>query len=554
MLNRLFYLCTLILLSTSIFAQRDFYMGYSFDHADTLRGMLRPERTAFDVHFYELDIKVDVEGQALDGHVNIHYHAVEDFDRLQLDLYRNMKISKVAFNGKELEFERDEDAVFINFPPQEKGTNGSFKVYYNGIPRVARQPPWDGGFVWTTDSRGKPWVGVACEGDGASLWWPNKDHLSDEPDSMAIRVSVPKGLTCIANGNLQSVNAKGDYNQFNWFVGYPINNYNVTVNIAAYAHFTDTYTAKDGSELAMDYYVLQENEEKAKKHFKQSNGVLEAFEHFFGKYPFWQDGFALVETPYLGMEHQSAIAYGNRYRRGYLGGMIPRDMNWDYIIVHETGHEYFGNSISCHDLAEMWIHESFTTYMEALYVEYHYSKKDAIRYLISQRPFISNTQPIIGPKDVNWEDWTSSDHYFKGSWVLHTLRSVIDNDQIWFDILKGFYQKYKISNIHSEDFFNYVKEATGKDYSAFFEQYLYHPSLPTLQYKIKNTGDDTIEFSYRWDASVENFDMPVKVGNKEEEELIFPTTQWKNIKLNTSKKNLSIRKDLFLINSKELMP
>ena len=539
-------------ITTSLLAQRDFYKDYSFNEADTLRGMLRPERTAYDVHFYHLNIKLNIEEKTIKGYVDIHYNALEDFNRLQIDLYDNMKINKIIWEDNELSYQRKHNAVFIDFPKQLAKSSGQFRVFYEGKPQIARQPPWDGGFVWSTDANGQPWIAVACEGDGASLWWPNKDHLSEEPDSMAISIAVPKNLYCVSNGDLISVDSEGNYNRYNWLVSYPINNYNVTLNIAAYTHFSDTYTAKDGSQLPLDYYVLGENEQKAKKHFQQVPGVLEAFEHYFGKYPFWEDGFALVETPYLGMEHQSAIAYGNTYKRGYLGSMIPRDMNWDYIIVHETGHEYFGNSITCYDLAEMWIQESFTTYMEALYVEYHYSYKDAVRYLMGQRGFIANQQPIIGPKDVNWENWKSSDHYFKGSWVLHTLRSVLNDDELWFRFLKGFYQKYKISNVTTEDILAYLNEITKGDFTNFFEQYLYYPDIPILEYKIEKMSEKKLTFSYRWDTSVANFEMPVKVGDQSKDFILHGSNDWQSKEIECTVDEFRIRTDLFYIKTKNL--
>ncbi len=537
-------------ITLSLSAQKDFYDRYTFNRADTLRGMLRPERTAYDVTFYELNIKLQLDQRSVDGYVDIHYHAKDDFDRLQIDLYQNMNLDKIEFQGKELSFQREYNAVFIDFPKQQKGSQGKFRVYYHGSPRIARRPPWDGGFVWSSTASGAPWVAVACEGDGASLWWPNKDHLSDEPDSMSIKVTVPDELFCVANGDLRQTVELGDKKRYEWFVSYPINNYNVTINVAPYAHFSETYTAKDGEQMPMDFYVLPENLAKAKTHFQQTEGVLEAFEHYFGKYPFWNDGFALVETPYLGMEHQGAIAYGNHYKRGYMGGMIPKDMNWDYIIVHETGHEYFGNSISCHDLAEMWIHESFTTYMEALYVEYHFSFKDAVRYLNGQKSFIMNQEPILGPKNVNWENWKGSDHYFKGSWVLHTLRSAIDDDKLWFDILKGFYQKHEISNVRTSDFIDYVNQATGNDYTYFFEQYLEYPSIPVLEWTSLVNRDGTSSLKYRWKTNVKDFRMPVKVNIQNQEVVLYPTTEWQEEVIDLGKGELDFRTDLYLIKIK----
>lgn len=533
-----------------LYAQKDFYKTYTFTKADTLRGMLRPERSCYDVTFYDLSVKVDVDKHYLSGYVDIFYKAKSDFNRLQIDLFANMQLDRILFQNKELKFQRVENAVFVDFPKQKSGTQGNFRVYYQGAPAEAQNPPWDGGFVWAKDDKGNPWVGVACEGDGASLWWPCKDHLSDEPDSMSIRVEVPNGLTCVANGNLRGTYRIGDYTRYDWFVSYPINNYNVSVNIAKYTYFSDVYTAKDGQKLSLDYYVIPSNARKAKEHFKQVQQVLACYEYYFDKYPFWKDGFALVETPYLGMEHQSAIAYGNKYMRGYLGGMIPKGQDWDYIIVHETGHEYFGNSISCNDIAEMWIHESFTTYMEALYVEYTYGYKQAVAYLLSQRQYIHNQQPILGPKDVNWDDWDGSDHYYKGAWILHTLRNTMQNDAQFFALLKNFYNKYKLSNIHTEDFVQYVNEATGRNYTAFFEQYLQYPELPTLWYKLKNT-DTGLEVSFKWEAAVAGFDMPVLVGKPDTYQLIYPTTQWKTVHLKgLTAQEFNVPMELFYIQAK----
>jgi aminopeptidase N len=514
-----------LFLTATVFGQKDFYKNKVFTKADTLRGQLRPERTCYDVTFYDLNVAIDIDKRFLKGFVDIHYDVVEDFEALQIDLFENMTLDKVFNYSKLLSTKRVNNAVFVYFSETQKaGTSGSIRVFYEGFPTGARNAPWDGGFVWNKDENGDPWVGVACEGDGASLWWPNKDHLSDEPDSMSIRVAVPTGLTCVANGNLRGTKTyKNGFSEFHWFVSYPINNYNVTVNIGKYEHFSDTYTAQDGEQLQMDFYVMPYNLEKAKVQFAQVKDVLKANERFFGKYPFWNDGLAFVETPYLGMEHQGAIAYGNKYMRGYLGGMIPRDMNWDYIIVHELGHEWWGNSISTNDHAEMWIHESFTTYMEALFVEDFMSKKDAIRYLGSQKGYISNREPLLGPLDVNWDNWSASDHYYKGAWMLHTLRNAINDDEKWFEILKGLYQNFKMSNVTTKDIVDYINEATTRDYSLFFEQYLEYPSIPKLIYDLKQDGNK-LTVRYRWEADVAGFDMPIMVGKEGAWTMISPTT------------------------------
>lgn len=515
----------LFFFSISAFAQRDFYQDFTFSKGDTLRGALSPERSCYDVTFYDLNLAVDPDKKFIKGYVDIFFDVRQECSTLQIDLYRNMQISQITFYDQPLTFHRLYDAVFVYLPlPLPEGASAAIRVYYEGFPTSASNAPWDGGFVWSKDQNGKDWVGVACEGDGASLWWPCKDHLSDEPDSMAIRLTVPTGLVAVSNGNLRKTNRLDNgYSQFYWFVSYPINTYNVSVNIGDYVHFSDTWVASDGDTLQLDYYVLQNKLDKAKKHFEQVKPMLTCYEKYFGKYPFWNDGYALVETPYLGMEHQSGIAYGNNYNRGYLGGMIPRDMDWDYIIIHESGHEWFGNAVSVKDHADMWIHESFTTYMEALYVECRYSYNDAVRYLESQRPFIRNLEPMIGPMNVNWKDWRGSDHYFKGSWVLHTLRHAINDDEQFFGLLRSYYEKYKYTTSETGDFISFANEYLNKDFTKFFEQYLYYPGIPKLAYSLEQSGKD-LKIKYQWIADVAGFDMPILVGKKGNYQMIYPET------------------------------
>jgi aminopeptidase N len=515
----------LVFIQALVVCQPDFYKKYTFSKADTLRGMLRPERTCYDVTFYDLNIAVDVKGQYIKGYVDIFFNVTTEFDVMQIDLYRNMKIKEITLYDLPLTFHRLYDAVFVNLPMKlPKGFAASIRVVYEGYPTASDNAPWEGGFVWEKDQKNNPWVGVACEGDGASLWWPCKDHLSDEPDSMAIHVAVPGGLAAVANGNLRKTERlENGYNHFYWFVSYPVNTYAVSISIGQYVHFSDTYIANDGDSLALDYYVLPYNLEKAKKHFQQVKPMLACYEHFFGKYPFWRDGFALVETPYLGMEHQSGIAYGNNYNRGYLGGMIPRDMDWDYLIIHEAAHEYFGNAVTVEDACDLWIHESLATFMEALYVECRYSPADAVRYLENERTFIRNLEPMTGPRNVNFHQWTENDHYFKGSWMLHTLRSVLDNDVQFFGLLRGFYEKYRYSTCMARDFISFTNDYTRKDFSKFFDQYLNYTGIPKLAYELEQIGPD-LKMRYSWEADVTGFDMPVKVGKRGSFQMIYPVT------------------------------
>ncbi|MBK8956152.1 MAG: M1 family metallopeptidase [Saprospiraceae bacterium] len=501
----IFAICLSFLLLNGTYAQQN------FSRKDSLRGALRPER-AYNVLFYDLDLKFNLSSQSIEGSLEMEYLPTEDLRILQLDLFENMEVERITKGSKELNYSREFDALFIE-SQDSKGKKDKIKVHYKGKPIQAKNAPWDGGFVWQKDEQGKPWVGVACEGTGASLWWPNKDHLSDEPDNgMKIRLTAPEDLMAISNGNLEKVSepVKG-YKTWHWRVGYPINNYNVSFYLGDYVHFSDKYQSKDSSWLNLDYYVLKANESKARVHFEQVHKMLECYEHYFGKYPFWNDGFAMIEAPYLGMEHQSAIAYGNKYKRGYLGGMIPEEFNFDFIIIHESGHEYFGNALSVSDHADMWIHEGFTTYMEALYVEYLHGKKAALRYLDHQRKLIKNSMPLVGPRDVNFTGFPDSDQYYKGSWVLQTLRSAFKNDAEWFKMLKSFYTTYQFKNIQTEDFIQFVNKFSGKDFTPFFQQYLFHTEIPKVVLRVEYTEQKTRIF-YKISCKETKLEIPIEIN------------------------------------------
>ncbi|MGB3800608.1 MAG: M1 family metallopeptidase [Lewinella sp.] len=532
---------------------QDYFAQRTFTGADSLRGTLGPARANYDVTYYELHLDVDPVDHLIDGYVDMDYFITGPLPILQLDLYDNLNIDRIEQAGESLRYTRNGNAVFVQLPEglTADSTQHRMRIRYGGHPTEAQNAPWDGGFVWELDQRNRYWVGVACEGAGASLWWPNKDHLSDEPDSMLISITVPERLFAASNGELREEVELEDERKmrYDWFVSYPINNYNISVNIGHYEHFSDTYRSMDGEELELDYYVMDYNLAKARKHFKQVHPMLEAYEHYFGKYPFWDDGFALIETPYLGMEHQSGIAYGNRYMRGYLGGMIPSNMDWDYIIVHEAGHEYFGNSISVADHAEMWIHESFTTYMEALYVEYHYGEEEARGYLENQLPFVTNEEPIVGPLGVNFTDFTSSDHYFKGAWMLHTLRNVIDNDPLFFGMLRSFYQDNVRSIVSTKDVIDYFSEYAGTDLQPFFMQYLMHPTVPVLE--LRENGD---QVEYRLRADVLGLAMPVGVYIEDEPVRLLTTENWQPMVEGFSMDDVRIDESRFLVDISRQQP
>ncbi|SKB41683.1 Peptidase family M1 [Parapedobacter luteus] len=496
-----------------------------FGRADSLRGQLTPLRTCYDISYYHLDVKVDPDARHISGSNLFRFTAVEDFSRLQFDLFDNLRIDSVMYHGQELPFKREYNAVFIDFPaPVAKGRIDSFVVHYSGHPVQAKRAPWDGGFDFKKDSNGKHWIATACQGLGASVWWPNKDHQSDEVDSMLISISVPQGLTNVSNGRFRGREDLGDgYTRFNWFVSNPINNYNVAVNIGDYVHFADTFHGENGV-LDLDYWVLRENEAKAKPHFRANvKPMLRAFEHWFGPYPFYEDGYKLVETAHLGMEHQSAVAYGNKYQNGYLG----RDGSgtgwgnkWDFIIIHESGHEWFGNNITASDIADMWIHESFTNYSESLYIDYHFGKRAGQEYVHGNRRGIQNLAPIIGTYHVNHEG--SGDMYNKGGVLHNMVRTIIDDDEKWRQILRGLNKQFYHRTVDYGDIVDYISKHAGKDLSSVYAQYVRHANIPTLEFYFNPDG----KVFCRWIADEPAFNMPIRIRTKGSKyQFIQPTRQ-----------------------------
>lgn len=499
-----------------------------YTRADTLRGSLSPLRTCYDINYYHLDVKIDIDQKSISGGNEFNFTAASDFSRLQFDLFRNLKVDKVVYNSQELPFKREFDAVFVDFPKTiKKGAKDKFTVFYSGNPVIARRPPWDGGFIFKKDKSGSPWVSVACQGFGASSWWPNKDHQSDEVDSLLISISIPKGLKEISNGKLRGIKEQPDgYQQYNWFVANPINNYGVTFYIGNYAHWTDTFKGENGN-LSLDFWSLKEDSTKARPHWDADvKRMLKSFEYWFGPYPFYKDGYKLVQAPHLGMEHQSAVAYGNGFQMGYLGRDLSNTgwgLKFDFITVHESGHEWFGNNITSKDIADMWIHESFTNYSEALFLESEYGKKAADEYVAGIRKIIANDVPVIGDYNVNKEG--SGDMYPKGANMLHTIRQLINSDEKFRQILRGLNKTFYHQTVTSAQIENYISQKSGLDLSKVFDQYLRTIKIPTLTYHIKDG-----QLSYKWTNVVDGFAMPVKVSLKPGSfSLIKPGSEWKTI-------------------------
>ena len=495
---------------------------------DTLQGGLRPERTSFDVLRYDLNIKINPDERSIAGYNQVTFKVVNKTSKIQLDLFDNMQVDSIVFNSKKLKYSREFNAVFIDFPETlNPKSEHSLKFYYSGKPIIAKRAPWDGGFVFTKDNNGKPWIGVACQGTGASLWYPVKDSQSDEPDNGAtIKVAVPNGVMNVSNGRFTgSEDLKNGYTRWDWEVKNPINTYSINVNIADYAHIHDNYKGLD-----LDYYVLRDNEAKARKHFEEVKPMMDCFQEKFGTYPFANDGYKLIETPYLGMEHQSAVAYGNKYLKGYMGNDRTGTgigLAFDYITIHESGHEWFGNSITSKDTADMWIHEGFTTYSEAVYVECQQGYEKAKKYLNGLKRNVDNDAPIIGPYGVNKEG--SGDMYDKGALFLNTLRHIINDDAKWWKIIRKYCETYRHKIIDTKTVIDYFNTESGMKLTPIFDQYLRYAKIPNLELRTSKGKLQT-----RWKTNEEDFAMPVDLKVNGKTERLNPTTSWKTSKITVS--------------------
>lgn len=515
----LLVLFTLFLAETT---QAQIWQTYEFDRADSLRGSITPERSWWDLTYYHLDVAVHFEDSTITGTNTIQYRVDSATTKtLQLDLQPPMVITKITQGGKSLTFKKDGNVWWVEtVANQPVGSVQALDVAFEGKPTIAKRAPWDGGFVWTRDSNGKPFIANANQGIGASIWWPNKDHAYDEPDSMLMSITIPDNLTDVSNGRLRSVkDNKNGTKTWNWFVSNPINNYGVNVNIGDYVSFKEVYDGEKG-ELDMDYWVLRENHEKAIKQFADAPRMMEAFEYWFGPYPFYEDSYKLVEAPYLGMEHQSSVTYGNAYGNGYLGRDLSGSgwgLKFDFIIIHESGHEWFANNITYKDVADMWVHESFTNYSESIYLEYHFGKKAAFEYIRGTRLGIGNTYPVQGIHHVHHEG--SGDMYSKGGNMLHTIRQLFESDEAWRQTLRGLNEEFYHQTVDGTQIEDYISESLGRDLTPVFDQYLRDIRIPTLEYAFRNG-----KLFYKWGNAVRGFDLPVKVYLDGKETWLEPTT------------------------------
>ena len=516
---------------------------------DSLRGSITPEREWWDLTYYHLDIKVEPDKKFISGSNTVGYKVLKSNKTMQIDLQEPMEITSVISNGKPLKFNREGNAYFIDLKAKQKKNDVNYiEIFYEGFPKEAIRAPWDGGLSWTKDDNDNHFIATSCQGLGASVWWPNKDHMYDEVDSMLISVNVPKHLTNVSNGRLRKVTEHKDNTKtFDWFVTNPINNYGVNINIGDYVSFSEVYKGEKG-DLDIDNYVLSYNLEKAKEQFKQVPMMIEAFEHWFGPYPFYEDSFKMVEVPYLGMEHQSSITYGNKYQNGYLGRDLSGSgwgLKFDYIIIHEGGHEWFANNITYKDIADMWVHEGFTCYSENLYVDYFFGKEASAEYVIGTRRGISNRKPIIGQYDINREG--SGDMYSKGANLLHTIRQLAKDDEVWRQTLRGLNEEFYHSTVTTGEIEEFISKSIGMDLSKVFDQYLRDYRVPIFEYEITNG-----ELKYRWNNVIDGFDMPIEVIIDGKNTIINPSTEFKktpiqNLFINVDDDYYIFSKDLKII-------
>ncbi len=519
-----------------------------FTKADTLRGSISVERAWWDVDWYGIDISPDYLEKSLAGKVTLRFRVITPGNRMQIDLQQPMQIDQVMWKEKAISFERSGNVYFINFPEQPvTGTLESIIITYSGKPVVAVRPPWDGGWIFSKDKLGRPWMSVACQGLGASVWYPCKDHQSDEPDSAAISITVPDTLIAVANGKLRSaLSRKPGTMSYTWAVTSPINNYNIIPYIGKYSSWEKSFSGEKGK-LDCSYYVLDYNMEKAQKQFMQADSMLRCFENWFGPYPFYEDGYKLVESPHLGMEHQSAVAYGNGYANGYRGRDLSQTgwgLKWDFIIIHESGHEWFGNNITSKDLADMWIHESFTNYSETIYTTCQSGVAAGNAYVRGTRELIENERPIVGKYGVN--DEGSGDMYYKGGNMIHYMRQLFKDDEKFRMALRAMNDSFYHKTVTYNDIVSFWSGKAGRDLTPLFNQYLTTIQIPKLEYKFKGK-----KIQYRWANCISGYNIPVKVlVNGRTEQWLEPVRSWKNLTVTMPVTGVEMHPEFYAISEK----
>lgn len=546
-MNKIVFTCYFLLLS--VFSISQVANRPVFTHADTLRGSNTAERAWWDVLHYDISVKPDYANKSIEGKTTITYKVIKNNGRekMQIDLQEPLIIKKILFNNSQkLNYKREGNVFHVSVPKQVAGSQHKVTIEYEGKPKEAVRPPWDGGWIWAKDSLGRPWMSVTCEGLGASVWYPCKDIMSDEPDNGAtLTIIAPKSLVAVGNGRLKSMSTTNELSTYTWEVVNPINTYNIIPYIGKYVGWDDTLVGEKGK-LDLSFWALDYDLSRAEKQFTQAKSVIHCMEYWFGPYPFYEDGYKLIQAPHLGMEHQSAVAYGNHFKNGYLGRDLSGSgwgLKWDFIIEHESAHEWFGNSITAKDVADMWIHEGFTSYSETLYTECLFGKEAGNEYNVGVRKAIENKYPVIGYYGVNYSS-PSTDMYYKGSNMLQTIRHIIKNDSLWRSILRGLNDTFYHKTVTTQEVENYISRKAGIDFSKVFDQYLRTTDIPELQYYYSG---DKMKVYFRWANTVSGFNMPLHLHQSIENVTVYPETNWKEMDMENN--NASLFDSAFLKNS-----
>src|SRR6266850_378422 len=526
-----------------------------YTHADTLRGSNGPARAWWDVQFYDLHVRVNPADSSIAGWNAITYRVLKPGREMQIDLQQPLIMDSIVQGRRRLTFRRDGNAYFVSLGGLLRGGMGALTVWYHGKPRIGTRLPWNGGFTFPTDSLGRPWIATANEGLGASAWWPNKDYLGDEPDSQRIAITVPDPLIDVSNGRLRSTTKNRDgTTTYEWFVTSPINNYDVTINAGYYTHFGDTLDGEAGK-LTLDFWPLDYHADTARRQFQQVIPMMRCFENWFGPYAWYADGYKLIETPHLGMEHQSGVAYGNHFLNGYLGRDLSGTglgLQWDFIIVHESAHEWWGNNISAQDHADMWLHESFANYAEGIYTECRLGKSAGAAYMIGARRGVRNDRPIVPVFGVNAQG--SGDMYPKGGNMLHTIRAILDDDAKWRDILRGLNQHFRHQTVTGKEVQDFISSLAVVDLSKVFAQYLTTTKIPVFEYRVGEglEAGRPATLSYHWANVLPGFDMPVRVNIPGlGTQLLHPTEAWQSLQVTSPRAaELSVDENFYVTQSR----
>lgn len=519
-----------------------------FTRADTLRGSITPARAWWNVKRYDIQITPNFTEKSTTGANLITYQVVSQTQpSMQIDLQAPLVIDSVILdNQTPLRFRQEGNAWHITSPSQSLYSVHTVRVVFHGHPVIAARPPWDGGWTFARDKNGQPWMTVCCQGLGASVWYPCKDHQSDEPDSGAsLTITAPDGLVAVGNGRKISESHQDNGTTITkWAVQSPISNYCIIPYIGDYVSFSEKFQGEKGP-LDIHYHVLREDEQKARAYWPaEVHHMLKSMEYWFGPYPFYQDGYQLVQVRHTGMEHQSAVAYGNHFAHGYRGKDLSATgwgAKWDFIIVHESGHEWFGNNITSKDLADMWVHESFTNYSETLYVEYRWGKNAGNEYNYGIRHNITNDRPIIARYGVN--ESGSGDMYYKGSNMIHAIRHSLNNDSLFRDILRGLSKTFYHQTVTGKQVQQYICRQAAFNYLPVFKQYLSTTQIPKL---VLRFNQDSSAIRYRWENCLDRFNLPIALNAKGRAATfkIYPTTTWQSARISTEQSRLINAKDI----------